>query len=300
MSDKTSIVFFFIDGLGAGPEDAAINPMAAETWNYFHIFRDTPVPADLPRNGRATLLDATLGVPGLPQSATGQTTLLTGINAARHLDRHLYGFPNRKLRDLLKEESIIRKLSKRGKQAAFVNAFRPLFFEIEREKIIKFLSATTLSNLAGDAPFRSLEDLREERSIYQEFTNRSLREKGFDVPIFTPQKAGRILAEISRELDFTLFEYFQSDRAGHSRDMEKAVGIIGMLDRFLDALIVNTDLSNTTILLTSDHGNIEDLSTGTHTENRVPLMAWGNRSEEVILGAGDIVDVPLRILRILA
>ena len=300
MSDNTRIVFFFIDGLGAGPGDAGVNPMAAGEWKFFRVFQDSTLPVELPQRGKAILIDATLGVPGLPQSATGQTTLLTGINAARHLGRHLYGFPNAELRDLLKEESIIKKLRDRGKNAAFVNAFRPIFFEIETEKFLKYLSATTLSNLAGNAPFRSLQDLREERSIYQEFTNRSLREKGFDVPVFTPEKAGRILATVSRELDFSLFEYFQSDRVGHTADMKRAVGIIGMLDRFLDALLENTDLSNTTIIITSDHGNIEDLSRGTHTENMVPLMAWGNRSEEVIRGARDIVDVPIKILKLLA
>jgi hypothetical protein len=38
-------------------------------------------------------LDASLCVPGLPQSATGQAALLTGLNAPELMGRHIEGFP---------------------------------------------------------------------------------------------------------------------------------------------------------------------------------------------------------------
>jgi hypothetical protein len=294
-----NVIFFFIDGLGAGSRDPAVNPVAKHHGRYFRLYQDSHGVTALPGEGVAILLDATLGVPGIPQSATGQTALLTGINAAKVRGRHLFGFPDRKLRELLMRESIIRKLRKKGKNAAFVNAFRPLFFKVETDKILSFLSATTISNLAGNAPFLSLDDLKAERAVYQDITNRSLQEKGFDVPLFSPRKAGGILARISGGLDFTLYEYFQTDRAGHSQNMSRAVTIVEMLEQFMHALLESVDHSRTTVIVTSDHGNIEDLGIRTHTHNRVPLMVWGKNARAVIETSRSIVDVPRRILTIL-
>ena len=55
----------------------------------------------------------------------------------------------------------------------------------------------------------------------------------------------------------------------------------------------------TLIIITSDHGNIEDLGTRGHTFNAVPLIAVGPRAEEITSGAQSLMDVMPRILRIL-
>jgi len=44
------------------------------------------------------------------------------------------------------------------------------------------------------------------------------------------------VARLAAAHDFTLYEYFQTDRAGHDRDMERAVGLIQGLDRALPKL----------------------------------------------------------------
>ncbi|MFH2052481.1 MAG: alkaline phosphatase family protein [bacterium] len=280
---KTLLIF--IDGLGWGPADPATNPCHAYGGRYFRFpdpVPDGPVPA--PCGGWARPIDAVLGVDGVPQSATGQTTLLTGVNSQCVLGRHLTGFPSAALRAILLEHSILKVLAGRGYQARFLNAFRPLFWKLSREQQLT-LSATTVANLAADLPFCGLEDVKAGRSIYQEFTNRELQERGFDVPLFTPEEAGRVLARSARLLDFTFFEYFQSDKAGHSCDHARIGGELAKLDAFLEAVLgeLETDLAgDILVVLTSDHGNLEDTRKHSHTTNPVPLMAWGRGSREFV------------------
>ena len=161
-----------------------------------------------------------------------------------------------------------------GLRAAFINAYRPLFFKL-KEKTRWRLSTTTVANLSAGLPFFLIEDIRRGRSIYHDFTNESLIARGFDVPRFSPEDAAHVLAHISREFDFILYEYFLTDRAGHCQDMERAFGEIEKLERFLSALLVDLNCDESLIILTSDHGNIEDLSVKTHTRNRVPTFLWG-------------------------
>src|SRR5690606_12618314 len=68
-------------------------------------------------------LDACLGVKGLPQSATGQTSLFTGQNAPRRLGKHLSGFPTPTLLRMLAEASVFRRAAERGFRVTFANPF---------------------------------------------------------------------------------------------------------------------------------------------------------------------------------
>jgi 2,3-bisphosphoglycerate-independent phosphoglycerate mutase len=61
-----------------------------------------------------------------------------------------------------------------------------------------------------------------------------------------------------------------------------------------------THLSRDTLLLiTSDHGNLEDLSTSSHTLNQVPLLAVGADVETTTRGLRSLVDVAPYILETL-
>jgi hypothetical protein len=281
---KRRTILVFIDGLGCGEPDPAVNPQYA----YGGVFFRVPPPSngvhEMPAGGWARSIDAVLGVDGVPQSATGQTTLLSGVNAQGVLGKHLTGFPNEVLRKILLEHSILKTLTDMGLQARFLNAFRPRFWELTRERQLT-LSATTVANLAADLPFFTLDDVRAGRSIYQEFTNSELQQRGFDLDSLAPAEAGRILARASGNLDFTLYEYFQSDKAGHSGDMNRSRAELAKLDAFLDALLqeLAEDLAKgTLVLVTSDHGNLEDGTTRRHTRNPVPLMGWGEGAREFL------------------
>ena len=281
---KKRTILVFIDGLGWGKPDPVINPQYAYGGEIFRLPGGGETVQQIPGGGWARPLDAVLGVEGIPQSATGQTTLLAGVNAQQVLGKHLTGFPNEVLRNILLEKSVLKTLTDLGLEVRFLNAFRPRFWELSRERQLT-LSATTVANLAADLPFFTLDDIKAGRSIYQEFTNTELRRRGFDLEPMAPAEAGRILGRSSREFDFTLYEYFQSDKAGHSGEIERSCRELVKLDAFMTALLeeLSSDLdAGTLVLVTSDHGNLEDATTRRHTLNPVPLMGYGKGAREFL------------------
>lgn len=289
MQKPEHLLFFFIDGLGIGRDDPDFNPCTRSN-HYFRHFSDQRFSKKI-ESGLVFGLDAALGLPGLPQSATGQTALLTGVNASELLGRHLNGFPNARLRDVIAEKSLFKWFAEKGLDAAFLNAFRPPFFDYDPNDIIKFLSVTTVANLAADLKFFDLDDLTAERCVYQDITGQSLLEKGFDAPIFTPEKAGEIIGRQSQNYHFSLFEYFQTDKAGHSQKMDRALAVMHLLERFLDSLLHTVDLRTTLVLLTSDHGNIEDLSVRGHTRNPAMTLLLGCGADKAEAHMQSILDV---------
>src|SRR5574340_1599560 len=104
-----SVLMIFFDGFGLGADDTATNPLLTAPMPTIRGLFNGIMPTR--GNGhftstRATLIptDATLGVPGLPQSATGQTTIFTGVNAANAIGEHLGPYPNAALRKIRSEE----------------------------------------------------------------------------------------------------------------------------------------------------------------------------------------------------
>src|SRR5437588_316065 len=75
-----SVLLIFVDGLGIGTRGAH-NPLdlLGEEASPLAVFRDEE--PRLPFGGVLVRTDATLGVEGRPKSASGQTTILTGVNA---------------------------------------------------------------------------------------------------------------------------------------------------------------------------------------------------------------------------
>lgn len=284
------VILIFVDGLGWGEDRPEINPCLTYGGRLF----------DFPRSDAGCRpVDACLGVDGTPQSATGQTSLLTGVNAQAAVGRHVTGFPTPPLREILKSDSIFVSLRDAGRDGIFLNAFRPLFFRIPRA-MQERLSATTVAHLAADRPFFGYDDLRAGRCLYQEFTNRELVARGEDVPVYTPAEAGRILGREAVRRDFTLFEYFRTDRAGHAQDRARCERELRGLDAFVRAVLAELaeggDAGDTLVLLCSDHGNLEDLSTRGHTRNPVPLMAWGAGAETALAETTAIDGVTPAIL----
>ena len=274
----------FADGLGLGIQDN--NPVVlAKTPNIDRLIGGNILWGDKEirhneQNCMVYPLDATLGIPGIPQSATGQTTLWTGINSAKVLGCHRNAYPNDELIEIINEHSIFKQLAQTGKKVTFANAFTHSYNgQVAAGK--KRHSASTLCALAGGIRLRHREDLLVGKAVYQDITNDIYRKRGENVPIFKPFTAGKNLAGITLDHTFTLFEYFQSDIRGHERDLEKAIKTIEILDEFLGGYLSVVDSldpaqDKVAFILTSDHGNIEDLSTSAHTVNKVPALCWSN------------------------
>jgi 2,3-bisphosphoglycerate-independent phosphoglycerate mutase len=288
-------LFLFIDGIGIGSSDPEINPFAALPSRIFSKYSDRGA-TDIAFGGVLAVTDATLGVPGLPQSATGQTALFTGINAAALLGRHLNGHPNQELRELLARESVFVKLKSVGLSVAFANCYRPQFFE----KMPRRVSVTTSACLSAGVRLNTLDDLRAGRAVYQDFTHEWLRERGEDIEWRDPHQAGATLAAIAGEYDFTLYEHFLTDLAGHTLDRERALAVAGNLERFLFGVLENIDLERTSVLLSSDHGNLEDLSTKSHTRNPVHTICWGRHAARMASRVQCITDVTPVLVEVLS
>ncbi|NOZ57693.1 MAG: peptidase [Calditrichaeota bacterium] len=296
-TDRKRICVVFVDGIGVGEPNEDINPLANGADALLRVFSDSPVPFRLPLAGLGKGIDACLGVPGLPQSATGQTALFTGVNASAFLGYHKSGFPNERLRELLWRGSLLKRARQQGLKVAFVNAYRPIFFELPLEKKLRFLSVTTIACLSAGLSCFPLEAVREEKAIYHEFTNRELRQKGFDLPLWTPEKAGQVLASLSAKYDLCLYEFFRTDHAGHSADLDYALQVLDDLSAFLRSFLERRD-PNTTLVV--DHGNIEDLGRVTHTRNPALLAAWGWAADSVLGAVNSLVDFTPVILEVLS
>jgi bisphosphoglycerate-independent phosphoglycerate mutase (AlkP superfamily) len=161
------------------------------------------------------------------------------------------------------------------------------------------VSATTVAVEAAGMSFRALEDLQSGLAVYQDFTNELVIAAGFEVEPRTPEQAAEVLAALVNTHRFTLYEYFITDRVGHAQDMEAALAVLTNLSRFVRAVVARVDLSETTVLLTSDHGNIEDLSIRNHTRNFVPTLLWGARRAEAAKRIRTLADITPAIIETL-
>lgn len=287
------VALFFVDGLGLGERDPERNPLAKFPSPFFDFFLDEPLP-ELPYGGRVMSTAVDMGIPGLPQSGTGQTALLCGLPAARIVGRHIPGFPTPTLRRLLNNYSLFRKLRQFGKSATFANALSQEYFDRRGERI----SATTRALLAGGFQWRSFDDLRKGHAVSHDLTNEFLRRMGADVPKRTATESAGILAEIVAQNDFTLFEFILTDLVGHQQDLSAAAEVIGVLSTLLSVTITRINLRSTTIIMTSDHGNFEDLSVKTHTRHPVPTLVWGAGLAVVLGKVRAIDDIAGTILQI--
>ncbi len=163
----------------------------------------------------------------------------------------------------------------------------------------RFLSVSTVAVTQAGLRLRTLEDLARGEALFHDFTNRLLPERGCYLPPITPREAGARLAAITAGHAFTMYEHFLTDLAGHAQDMERAVEVLENLEGLLDALLAHLDLSQHLVVFTSDHGNLEDLSTKRHTLNPVPTLLWGRDATAVAADIRDLADIAPAILRYL-
>jgi hypothetical protein len=278
---RRRVIFLFLDGVGLGPDDPAVNPLAVDAYPVLRRLLDGRRPvADTGRfaTDEANLIptDAQLGVPGRPQSATGQAALLTGINAPARLGEHYGPRPDARVRAVLDEGGVFRRLRAAGLNTYFCNAYPQRYFDaIARGR--RLLSAVPYAVVAGGQPLPTHADLLARRAIAADFTNQGWREElGYtDVPVFAPTEAGRLLWEISQPFDFVFFEHWATDVLGHEQAFDKAVEMLRRFDGFLGGLLEACDPEETLVVVTSDHGNVEDCSHGKHTTNPALTLLLG-------------------------
>jgi 2,3-bisphosphoglycerate-independent phosphoglycerate mutase len=227
------VLFLFVDGLGLGEALGDLFPRLLDL---------SPRP-----------LDATLGVEGLPQSGTGQTTLLTGVNAAQLLGHHQGPFPSPRLKPLLRR-SLYAWAREVGLTVLHANAYRPEYLRRATEGRRLLLSAfAQAAGLAG----LSLLPLGHPLALPPAFWE-------------DPYGMGARAASLSRAFDLVVLEYWALDLAAH-RAPETLPERFWELSLFLEGFLAEGG----ELLLTSDHGNAEEPWHPRHTRNPVPLVYTG-------------------------
>jgi 2,3-bisphosphoglycerate-independent phosphoglycerate mutase len=134
-----------------------------------------------------------------------------------------------------------------------------------------------------------------------------MRAREIDAPLVTPEQAGANLAHLARDYDLVFYESFLPDLAGHGRllndkrrpandDRPTTTGqrsgassslvvgpwsieaqihiVMATLDGLIGGVLAEMR-GDDTLLLTSDHGNVESLAAPAHTRNPVPLLVVG-------------------------
>lgn len=297
------VLFVFLDGVGLGPPGPH-NPLSTldlpafarlgggQPWTSEATPLRTPGHVFVP-------LDATLGAEGLPQSGTGQAALFTGENAAAHHGRHFGPYPPTTVRPLVAERSVFARLAPAlgVRQLAFANAYPDRFFRVVEAR--GRWTVTTLAAHAAGVRLRRASDLAAGRALAADLTGETWQ-RLLD-PEHTPISEAAAAAQLAPLLDshrFVLSEYFLTDKAGHSQNPERAANVLQSLDRFFGALLDRLDPRQDLLLVTSDHGNLEDLSTKSHTRFPVPLVAWG-AGAEAFASATTLLDVTPRVEQLL-
>jgi 2,3-bisphosphoglycerate-independent phosphoglycerate mutase len=287
-----NILFLFLDGVGLGDDDATANPLVkAEMPVLRSLLGGKPMIArTAPYHGaRASLLalDAGLGVAGVPQSATGQAVLLTGVNVPAQIGYHYGPKPDPAVASYLRNGSLFSRLRQEGRRAALLSAYPPRYFEAIRSGR-RMYSAIPLAASSAGLDLMTLEDLIAGRALAADFTAQAWHEHlGLpDTPLLTPFQAGQRLVELTGQTDLAFFEYWLSDYAGHHQDMEAACRLMRDFDQVLAGMLDSWDDEAGLILVTSDHGNMEDLSTRRHTTNPVPALLIGSLAQRAAFASG--------------
>ena len=277
------VLFLFVDGVGLRAP-AKDNPVHAGVCPTLCRL--------IEEHGIA--IDACLDVPGLPQSATGQTAMFTGVNASQYMGRHCEGFPGPSLRKLLLEDNLFMALTRKSLRCRFADAY--MVDNIDEIRGRRFKSVTTVMALTQPETISMQDDLQENLALSHDITRKTFAEKGYAVSPITPQQAAEHLLQVVRANDFTLFEVFNTDLVGHTCKYDDACETLRTLDQFLDALVQLCVPAGILLILASDHGNIEDMNARGHTRNPVPLVAVGPQATAFLANAQSLVDITPRVV----
>lgn len=295
------VLIFFMDGVGLGDDDASTNPfvtahlpnlnsLLGPGWYLSSAQRVTTAAASF------VPTDARLGLPGRPQSATGQATIVSGRNVPELVGEHYGPKPNEAVAATVQEGTLFHDVMDRGGSAALLTPYPQGYFDaIESGR--RLLSAIPLAATNAGVRLMTADDLRAGRAVSPEFTGVAWREHlGYkDVPVLSLEEAGRQIARIARTHTFSFFEHWPSDRSGHRGTLQEAVQHLEMIDVVLGGLFAAWNRDGL-LIITSDHGNIEDKSQRQHTENPVPTIVMGPDHARFAAMIHDLTDIA-RVVR---
>jgi hypothetical protein len=200
------------------------------------------------------------------------------------------------LRTPLQQTNVLTRAKAAGLRVAFANAYP--------EELIA--SAHTSGTFTPIGPLRAgpplaaagaglltrhTPELMEGRALSSEITNEAWRERLHRtmLPFIDARTAGSTLARIANENDLTMFAHYATDYAGHQQDLQAAIDALQLADEFVGGLLEELDPS-VTLLIVSDHGNLEDASAG-HTRNPALCIVVGPGHSDLGRSLQSLVDV---------
>lgn len=294
-----ALIFLFIDGIGLGKPGNG-NPFESNALPGFSkLTAGQKMTASSDRinepGHQYKPIDARMKVDGLPQSGTGQAALFSGENASVILGRHFGPYPHSAIRYLLQEQSLFIKAREQNLTTHFINAYPDIFFE--RASARNRWSCTTLMTRSAGLALNRVENVLQGDAVTAEIMQDVWRSQlSLEVPEITPEVAAGRVVNKAQKYDLVLYEYYLTDKAGHSMDPDMAVWALERLDAFILAILRLMDTSTDTLLLTSDHGNLEDIGIKTHTLNDIPLVAIGKHARD-FSEVSTITDITPAILQ---
>ncbi len=294
---------FFMDGVGLGGPDPAINPfVTAAIPNLTGLLGEGWFLAERGQitTPRASLAptDATLGLPGRPQSATGQATILTGRNVPGLVGEHYGPKPNAAVAGVIRGGTLFHEVLADGGRAALITPYPERYFEaIESGR--RLLSAVPLAATEAGLPLMGAAELRAGRAVSPDFTGAGWRDHlGYaDIPVLSLPEAGRQIAAIAAEYNFSFFEHWPTDQTGHRGTLAEAVAHLEAVDAVLGGLLAAWDEACGLLVITSDHGNLEEKGHRQHTRNPVPTILVGRGHAAFAPLIHDLTDIAAVIRR---
>ena len=300
---KRFVHIFFLDGVGLGSSDPAVNPFVTAVMPNLASLLDS---RDwyLQGNGRissdrATLVptDANLDMPGRPQSATGQATILTGRNVPQLVGEHYGPKPNPAVAQVIEQANLFQEVAAAGGEAALITPYPQGYFDaINSGK--RLYSAVPLAVTSAGWPLFGAEELRAGEAVSPGFTGQGWHDMlGYkDIPILSLFDSGRQIAAIAHRYDLSFFEHWPSDRSGHRGPVEDAVAHLEMIDTAVGGLLEDWDDQVGMLIITSDHGNIEEKNHRQHTRNLVPTILVGTGHADLAQDIQNLTDIA-RVVR---
>lgn len=292
-------LFIFLDGVGIGESNPDKNPFFKNDFQFLlNIFGEVPHLGNqiIKRKDKIIFpVDANLDVEGLPQSGTGQTSILCGVNAAKHIGKHFGPFAYSTLFPVIEKKNIFQSLKKQNKKVCFANAYPRLFFKYVNSGGRR-LSVTSLSCLLSETKLNKAVDVWKGNALTAEITNERWRSRlKYRLPKLSPGTAAKRLIRIASKYNFTLYEYYLTDHLGHGRNKDEFHTITGDLDLFLLAVLRKLP-DNMNLFICSDHGNFEDISIKMHTRNPAFALAAGKDCDILARNINSLPDIKKVIL----
>ncbi|MBA3943538.1 MAG: metalloenzyme [Herpetosiphonaceae bacterium] len=272
---RCSIIFVMVDGLGLAPPGA--QNLVLGNLPLLTRYLGAPLSGGRARGAGWCWhpIDATLRMPGLPQSGTGHSTIYGGFNAAAANGRHQPSYPTVAMRERLAQHNIFIAAQAMGKRVAWANAYLPGYMDAVAGRRLRHTAGTWSAMQAG-LPLRGIKELENNTAVSWDIDQHMARMRpGCEqLPVITPDAAGLRLVQLAQEYDLVAFETYLPDLAAHGRLDTSPAAALRLVDGLLDGVIGGLEQAMT-LVMTSDHGNIEDMTTKVHTRNPVPLLVVG-------------------------